>query len=278
MLFTAGIDIGSNSVKGSIVENSDSGVKILANSLEKIRRRKVTDVIQDVVDNSLRTSGLKMDELAYIATTGNKQKLDYKSGHFYGMTAHARGANLLRDGIKTVVDIGAFHTRVMKIDSRGKVLAHTMTGQCASGTGQFVENITRYLGISIEEVGPLSLRATEEVRISSICAVLSETDVINLVSQGTPTKNIVKGIHVTLAERVIKLIKRLKAEFPVFITGGMAIDVGLLAALKEVAKKKQMSKEIYADDNSIFAGSLGAAILGAYRLNKIKADSINKTA
>lgn len=269
MIVTAGIDIGSNTVKASIVENSDSGAKILANSLEKIRRRKITDVIQDVVDDCLNTSGQNLEDLAYIATTGNKQNLDYKSGHFYGMTSHARGACFLRDGVKTVVDIGAFHTRAMKIDERGKVLAHSMTGQCASGTGQFVENITRYLGISIEEVGPLSLKATEEVKISSICAVLSETDVINLVSQGTLTKNIIKGIHITLAERVIKLIKRIKAEFPVFVTGGMAIDIGLLGAIKEVARKKHLSQEIYADANSIYAGSLGAAILGAYRLDKI---------
>ena len=62
-----------------------------------------------------------------------------------------------------------------------------MTSQCASGSGQFLENIARYLGVSHDEIGQLSMQATKPEKVSSICAVLAETDVINMVSRGITT-------------------------------------------------------------------------------------------
>jgi len=95
--------------------------------------------------------------------------------------------------VNTVVDMGALFVRAIKINEKGKVLDYKMTGQCASGSGQFIENISRYLGLSIEEVGDISLQAETPETPSGICAVLAETDVINMVSRGITTPNIIKG-------------------------------------------------------------------------------------
>ena len=80
-----------------------------------------------------------------------------------------------------------------------------MTSQCASGSGQFLENIARYLGIAQEEIGALSARPTEPEKVSGICAVLAETDVINMVSRGITAADILKGIHSSMADRFAKL-------------------------------------------------------------------------
>ena len=100
-----------------------------------------------------------------------------------------------------MVDIGALNGRAISVDERGKVLSYKMTSQCASGSGQFLENIARYLGVAVEEIGPLSQPSQDPEKVSSICAVLAETDVINMVSRGIATPDILKGIHLSMASR-----------------------------------------------------------------------------
>ncbi|TPW12270.1 MAG: benzoyl-CoA reductase subunit, partial [bacterium] len=190
-------------------------------------------------------------------------------GHFYGMTAHARGGLELVPEARAALDIGALHARAIVIDERGKVLGYRMTSQCASGSGQFIENIGRYLGVALEEVGPLSLTATSPEKCSSICAVLAETDVINMVSRGIRIPDILKGIHLSMAGRFLKLLESARARGTVVITGGMAADIGLLAALREEAERMNVPVLFVADPDSILAGALGAALWGRYRLDKL---------
>ena len=145
-----------------------------------------------------------------------------------------------------------------------------MTSQCASGSGQFLENIARYLGVSQDEVGSLSKAADDPETVSSICAVLAETDVINMVSRGISTQNILKGIHLSMAGRLVKLLKSIKAkESTVFVSGGLAQDEGLLAAIREQAVEQKLSVKVSSNSDSIYAGAIGAAIWGAFRYEKL---------
>ena len=155
----------------------------------------------------------------------------------------------------------------MKIDERSKVLKYQKTSQCASGTGQFVENIARYLGVPNEDVGPLSLKASRPEMVSSICAVLAETDVINMVSRGIATENILKGIHLSMAFRFAKLLRSVGADGVVLITGGLSADVGLVQAVREALAKKarRLDVEVRSHEHGIFAGAMGAALWGAWR-------------
>lgn len=269
MIQAAGIDVGNSSVKASIVRYTNGEINIISNILEKVRNRKISSVITKVFHNCLEDAGVQQDELHYIATTGVKENIDFRTGHFYSMTTHGRGSRFLNNSVRSVVDVGAFYIKVIKIDDKGRVLSHQMTGQCASGTGQFVENISRYLGVGVSDVGPLSIQSKNPERISSICAVLSETDVINMVSRGIHISNIMKGVHLTISERILKMLSRVEAEYPVLLTGGMSKDIGLLNALNEVIKEKGINGEICTHENAIYAGSLGAAILGGMRYKKL---------
>jgi len=148
-----------------------------------------------------------------------------------------------------------------------------MTSQCASGSGQFLENIARYLGIAQDEIGALSQQADDPEVVSSICAVLAETDVINMVSRGISAPNILKGIHLSMAGRLSKLLKSIGAtDGVVMVTGGLALDKGLVAALEEdVGKMKDMKSVIRSHPDSIYAGAIGAALWGAFRHEKLAA-------
>jgi benzoyl-CoA reductase subunit D len=153
-----------------------------------------------------------------------------------------------------------------------------MTSQCASGSGQFLENIGRYLGVTLEEIGPLSLQADDPEVCSSICAVLAETDVINMVSRGIRVANILKGIHQSMAGRYMRLLTSAKASGVVLVTGGLAADVGLLQALREAAKEQGADLDVRAHERSVLAGALGAAIWGAYRARKLREKGVSLSA
>ena len=267
-VYSAGIDIGAGAVK-VVITKSRAGEhgEIVTRVCERIRRRNVYELAQRVFDDACKSAGVKPDQLVYVASTGDGEAAEkFATGHFYSMTTHARGALFLERDARAVLDIGALHARAIKIDDRSKVLNHRMTSQCASGTGQVVENIARYLGVPLEDVGGLSLKATAPEQVSGICAVLAETDVINMVSRGVTTQDILKGIHVSIAGRLAKLLRAIKVEHTVFVSGGMALDEGMLTALREaLATDKGTPLKVVAGADSIFAGALGAALLGAYR-------------
>ena len=172
---------------------------------------------------------------------------------------------------RQVVDIGALNGRAISVDERGKVLSYKMTSQCASGSGQFLENIARYLGVAVEEIGPLSQSSKDPEKVSSICAVLAETDVINMVSRAISTPDILKGIHLSMASRIVKLLKVTGVKGGVaLMTGGLALDTGLLAAIQEEMANEKVAVTVRSHPDSILAGAIGAALWGAYRHQKLQ--------
>ncbi len=270
MITTAGIDIGTGAVKLVLFTTDGDKTEWIAKRTERIRQRDPYKLTRSSYEEILEEAGLSKDDLAYCATTGEGESITYSNGHFYSMTTHARGAIYLEPETRAVLDIGALHGRAIKTDERGKVLSYKMTSQCASGSGQFVENIARYLGVAQDEVGELSQQADDPEVVSSICAVLAETDVINMVSRGISSANILKGIHISMAGRLAKLLKSIKAsEGVVLATGGLALDSGLVAALKEEMIKLKINLDARSSPDSIYAGAIGAALWGAFRYNKL---------
>ena len=271
-MLTAGVDVGSAVVKVAIVETDGAGhERLVAGRAERIRRRDAIPVTRALYDDLLAEAAVSASDVTYVATTGEAENIPFRTGHFYGMTTHARGGLFLEPQARAIIDMGALHTRAVAMDERGKVLGYRMTSQCASGSGQFLENIARYLGVSLEEVGTLSLQADAPENCSSICAVLAETDVINMVSRGISLPNILKGIHSSMAGRAIKLVMSLGMTGPVLITGGLAGDQGLVAAMRESAVSQKMTVEVRSHPQSILSGALGAALWGAYRARKLRA-------
>jgi len=269
-ILTMGIDVGGSYIKGVLLKYSDKP-ELIDKKAEKIRKRNPADVAKEMIDYFLARNSLEFEkDITYLAATGEGEMVHNKTGHFYSMTTHARGGKFLSANAKTVVDMGALYARAIKIDGRGKVIDYQMTGQCASGSGQFIENISRYLGLAIEEVGEVSLQAKDPEIPSGICAVLAETDVINSVSRGIETANIIKGIHLSIANRIVRLITKLKAESPIILVGGMAKNAGMVDAVKELANEHKDSYEIVTHPDAIYSGAIGAAIWGGYRHKKMK--------
>jgi benzoyl-CoA reductase subunit D len=271
MSHTIGIDIGSGAVKSALFRVEGNSQHWLAKRCERIRRRDPLQLAQEGLDAVLADAGLASDAIDYVATTGEGENVKFATGHFYSMTTHARGGVFLHPGVNAVVDVGALNGRAIYVDERGKVLAYKMTSQCASGSGQFLENIARYLGVALEEIGALSQSSKNPEKCSSICAVLAETDVINMVSRGIPTPDILKGIHLSMASRIVKLLKVTGIkDGTALITGGLALDSGLIAAIQEEMTNEKVAVTAVSHPDSIYAGAIGAALWGAFRHHKLR--------
>lgn len=264
-VLTMGIDVGSSAVKSVLLRTKNDDVEVLTLRTDRIRRRDLRKVIEESHAMALEEAGVDSEDIAYVASTGEGELVDFRRGHFYGMTTHSRGAILLVPQSRAVLDVGALHARAMRIDAQSRVLDYRMTSQCASGSGQFLENVARYLGVALEEVGELSCQADSPEQVSSICAVLAETDVINMVSRGISTANILKGIHQSMSGRYLKLLRAIGAERDVLITGGLAADTGLAQTMREQAAQEDMNLTIHTHPHSIYAGALGAALWGGFR-------------
>ncbi|MBS1269317.1 MAG: Benzoyl-CoA reductase subunit D [Gammaproteobacteria bacterium] len=267
---SAGIDVGTGAIKAVVFESRGEDTQWLARRNFKIRQRDPLKLARTAFDEMLDETDLSEDQVHYVATTGGGENVPFATGHFYSMTSHARGAIYLESEARSVLDIGALHGRAVKIDGRGKVLAYRMTSQCASGSGQFLENIARYLGIAQSEIGSLSLQGDDPETVSSICAVLAETDVINMVSRGITAPNILRGIHLSMAGRLAKLLRVVKADDGiVFLSGGLALDEGLRGALNDSMTKMKLKIDAKSHPDSAFSGAIGAAVWGAYRYHKL---------
>jgi len=273
MFYTTGIDVGNSSIKAVLMRFNDdgSGGQMLGHEIGKIRKRDPKDVISQTYAKLLAAHKLQDSDVAYCATTGEGDMVDFRRGHFYSMTCHARGALYLDPEARAVVDAGALHAKALIMDERSKVLQNRMTSQCASGSGQFIENISRYLGITIDDVGKLSVAADKPEVVSGICAVLAETDVINMVSRGISASNILKGIHLSMGRRLINLLRLVNAKGRVIVTGGLALDEGLIAAMREIAADdKKFPMEIVSHPLSPFAGAIGCAFWAGFRHVKLR--------
>lgn len=270
MPLVAGIDVGTSAVKAVLFNTRNNNPKCLAKRTDTVRKKAPVLLAEDTFEALMKKAGLNPPDVAYIASTGDAEALSLATGHFFSMTSHSKGAIHLVPSVRAVLDVGGLNVKAIRIDGRGKVLSYRMAARCASGSGRFLENISRYLGIMVDEVGELSLQADKPEIVSTVCAVLAETDVINLVSRKISTPNILKGIHLAMAQKLIKLLRASKiSRGDVLLTGGLAKDRGLVAALNESLSEKESDMRVITHADSVYAGAIGAALWGAFRYEKL---------
>lgn len=269
MIFAAGIDMGAKLTKAVIM---DGERRVVAKSTVRTRP-DFAAIAREVLDLALKEAGLKQTDVSYIATTGfGRYNVPFRDIQITDITCVARGAVFLFPKTRCVLDIGAQSTRALRISEAGKVLEFRTNDKCAAGAGGFIERAAKYLEITIEEVGELSMKADKPQTISSVCAVLAESEIINHVSSGESIENILRGVHISLASRALALLKRAGLEEEVTFVGGVAHQKGMVKALEETLKKK-----VNVSDRPEMVGALGAALLALKRLEKVRLERSGAT-
>lgn len=278
MRYVAGIDSGSAFTKAVIIRQRDE--KRPAVILGRAMAR--TGVNMDAsaraaLDAAVKDGRLESTDVSYVATTGfGRYGISFRDIQITEITSGARGAYYLHPEPSLLLDIGSQSTRAIAMKDAGKVRSFKTNDKCAAGSGSFIQRAAKYLQIEIDQVGELALNAQNPQPISSVCAVLAESEIINHVSSGVNIEDIMRGIYDSLADRAAMLLKRVEkhqriggqpeppaednAKEMLFI-GGVATQKGMVKALEDRLKIK-----VTVPHDCEYVCAIGAALLGLKRL------------
>jgi len=251
-MIVAGIDVGSITAKAAILEDgfiSGSRVIFTGYNAERAGRRVYTELLAEL--------NIAPDEVERIVATGyGRNSVTIADKAVTEIICHGAGAHFHNPRVRSVIDVGGQDSKVMSVDEAGRVSNFAMNDKCAAGTGRFLEVMARALEVDLDDFGPLSLKATGPSRISSICTVFAESEVISLIAKGEARENIIAGIHESVAARLSALAKRVGVREPAMMTGGVAKNIGVVRALE---RKLGVSLEVL--PSAQVNGAVGAAIL-----------------
>jgi predicted CoA-substrate-specific enzyme activase len=210
----------------------------------------------EVMKMALDQANLRLDDISYIVATGyGRLNVPFADRQITELTCHSRGVSHLFPKTRTAIDIGGQDAKCMKID-KGKMINFIMNDKCAAGTGRFLEMIADALGIKLDDLGVISLKSTKKIQISNLCTIFAQQEVVSHLSDGKKLEDIIAGLHDALASRVAGLVRRLKIEPEVVLTGGVGKNIGIVKAMKE-----NLDCEILIPEDPLLTGALGAAIL-----------------
>ena len=248
----AGIDVGSLSTDCVILNEKE---EILSYSIMDTGANS-TEVAEKSLEEALARAGLQRDRIKSIVATGyGRISVPFADKKVTEISCHGLGAYKLFPDTRTVVDIGGQDSKVIQVGPGGKVLDFTMNDKCAAGTGRFLEVMAAKLRVPLDEMGALSMRANGELRISSVCTVFAESEVISLVAQNHPKEEIIRGIHRAIVNRVWSMVKILGVKREVTMSGGVAKNQGVVAFLEE-----KLGHPIHVHKEPQIVGALGAAL------------------
>lgn len=253
MDYFAGIDVGSLSTDVVILDargevSSYSIVDTGANS---------TEASEEAFEKALAAASIDRENLVRIVATGyGRASVPLAEKKVTEISCHALGAHHLFPDTGTVIDIGGQDSKVIRVGEDGKILDFTMNDKCAAGTGRFLEVMANKLQVPLDEMGELSLSAAGEVRISSVCTVFAESEVVSLVARNHPKEEILRGLHRAIVSRVWSMVKTIGVNRGVTMTGGVAKNSGVVALMEE-----RLGKPIHINSEPQIIGALGAALL-----------------
>jgi (R)-2-hydroxyacyl-CoA dehydratese activating ATPase len=251
-MITAGIDIGSITTKAAVM----AGGKILGTKVI-FTGYNAEQAGTKVYEELLKELGIEKSDVRRVVSTGyGRNSVKFMDKAMTEIICHGAGAHYLNPRARSVIDIGGQDSKAIVLDEKGKVKNFAMNDKCAAGTGRFLEVMARALEVDLDGFGALSLRAGDPSRISSLCTVFAESEVISLISKGEKRESIIAGIHESIAARIAAMANRLRIAPLVVMTGGVAKNIGVVKALE---RKIGMAVEVseYAQVN----GAIGAAFL-----------------
>jgi (R)-2-hydroxyacyl-CoA dehydratese activating ATPase len=253
-MITAGIDIGSLSTKAALINerNEVIGFDVVLTGGNNRTAAATT------YENVLAKAGLVRSDVHFVVSTGyGRENISFADKHISEITCHAMGMHLMNPKIRTILEIGGQDSKAIRIDEDGHVENFHMNDKCAAGCGRFLEVTARAMGIDLKELGNVSARSENTVRISSTCTVFAETEIVSLVAVGTSIPDIVKGVHTSIATRAISLLRTVGITGPLGMSGGVALNSGVVRALEEALKT-----DVYVAENPQVRGAIGAALIG----------------
>jgi predicted CoA-substrate-specific enzyme activase len=228
----AGIDLGSRTVKLAVIQDG---------RLSHFR-------VEDATYDPLAVCRAVLDGVLYDRITATGYGRHLFARHFDAqvvteIAAAARGARHLLPTCRTVLDVGGQDTKAISLDAGGKVGKFSMNDRCAAGTGRSLEVMATALSLSREELVQEALAADRGERLSSMCAVFAESEVVSLLARGADRREIALGLHEAMAARVISLLSSVPLEDDLLFVGGGAHNACLRREIEARLKRPVLVPE-----------------------------------
>ena len=257
MQYMAGVDVGSTQTKAVLVD--ENGAIVAATLVDT--GSNVVKAAERAFTQAFKTADVGREDVRYIVGTGyGRFNVTFGNDQITEISCHAKGIAHVNPKVRTVIDIGGQDAKAIHIDEKGDVKDFVMNDKCAAGTGRFLGNSAEVLNLGLDEIGPKSLEATNPVRLSTVCTVFVESDIMSHLALGRSVENILGGVHRAVAARVVALARRVGIEEEVALTGGVSRNVGMVRALED-----HMGVKIFVASNAHYMGALGAALFARER-------------
>ncbi|MHA1276712.1 MAG: acyl-CoA dehydratase activase [Candidatus Helarchaeota archaeon] len=217
-MYFCGCDIGSAYCKCVILNNKEVAAKItypIEGDPQRISEKAVKAALEP-----LRVKTKQVEK--FIVTGRNRKKFPYKNEGMTEITCIAKGAYNLIPTIRTIIDLGAITNKAIKISAKGRVMEYVINDKCASGSGMFLELVSNALEMGVEDLGMQAALSTNPLSITNQCTIFAESEVIYLVNEGKNEVDIAAGVCNSIAGNIYSLLKRVRMEREVALTGGVA--------------------------------------------------------
>jgi predicted CoA-substrate-specific enzyme activase len=247
----AGVDVGSTLTKVAVYDGA-----LLATTTgptEADYTRAAARLLAQALEQAMRLP----DHLAYVVATGyGRRRLAFADSQITEITCHARGVREMFPGARTIIDVGGQDAKGIKLAPGGKVVDFVMNDKCAAGTGRFLDAMAAMLGLTIDQLGELGHRTTPELSISSVCTVFAQQEVAQRLAEGVPVEEVLAALHAALASRIDRMVRRLRVEPQVILTGGVAKNPALVRFLE-----RRLGLSVVVPCDPLVTGAMGAALL-----------------
>jgi len=245
-----GIDIGSSSSKAVVI---DEAGKLLGSTV--VNMGTGTGGPKSVIDQLMEQLKITVQDITRSVVTGyGRMTYEGADTQITEISCHAMGVFKSLSDVQTIIDIGGQDAKVIRLDRNGKVVDFGMNEKCAAGTGRFLEVMARVVGCDIGDLSELAKRSQSPARISSVCTVFAESEVISQLSSNTKIEDVAKGVHMSVATRVVGMCNRVGVAEKVAMTGGVALNDDFVNTLSE-----ELSVDIMVPNSPQTMGALGAA-------------------
>jgi predicted CoA-substrate-specific enzyme activase len=248
----AGIDAGAVNTAIVLFERDEVLASLVMDSNEFLSGPRV------FLEKMLESAGREWRALDTVTVTGRgRNRIDFAQKRSSEVVCQARGALWLYPAARTVLNLGAESSRVISLDEAGRVRSFATNDKCAAGSGLFFDSIAELMGVSLEDMGNLALKAERTEDVSSRCAVFAESEIISHIHRGVSKESILSGLHHAVVDRIMDLLSKVATLPDVAVSGGVARNP---AVTGELSEKLGLALCLSAEPRIV--GAIGAALSG----------------
>ena len=256
MKYYLGVDVGSISTKGVIIDNNE---KLIAYEYLWTEGNPI-NAVKQVVKSLWQKIKDKNIKIYSVGTTGSARKLIgvmlSASAVKNEITAHAIGCLSRHKDVRTILEIGGQDSKIILLD-KGVVTDYAMNTLCAAGTGAFLTSQAKRLGIRIEDFGSVALQSKKPAKVAARCTVFAESDLVHKLQTGYTKEDIVAGLCNAVVNNYLNNVgKGKKIIRPILFVGGVSKNAGVIKAFENSLKAK-----IIVDEYGHLMGAIGIAIM-----------------